>query len=594
MGADAWFVAFLCVSSLALLVTGKASLDVVGLGLMIALVVADIVDLPTAMGEFGNSAVVTLAGLYVIGEGLTRTGAFDFVGRRVMAVSGGSPTRLLLTLCFLTAALSAVASNTAVMLVFIPIAVGLANDLHIPTSRLLIPMAFSSIFGGTLTLVGSSINILASGAAVQDGADPIGMFEMTPVAAPLALLGVLLTVFLARRLLPDRHSLTAALAAAPPREYVTELSIAPDSLLVGKRVGETFQDSKIRFLFMARGQRMIWPPLEDQHLEEGDVLMVQGDARQLVELQRREGLRALEDARHDPRTMTVFELAVSPHSQLLGRRIGDLPLWRDYRTLVVAVLRGGYHHIHKRAADLSLRMGDLLLVCGAEGAQERLQSSSDFYLLSSPHRGLQLGRFERRALAVLGVVVAALSLGSIMGLARYLPIPFVAVGGAVAMVATGCLTAQRAYRAIDWPILIFIAGALTLGRAFGRTGLAEYLAEGVADALMDLGPAAVVSGLLLLGTVLNQFTSPYAVTALLIPIALAAAKTLGVADVRPFVLAIAFAGSNAFATPLGHQVNLMVMGPGGYRYGDFVRLGLPLCLYFWAFVSVLLALTAGG
>jgi len=594
MEAGAWFVAFLGIASLALVVAGKASLDVVGLALIAALVLSGVVESTAALGEFGNATVVTLAGLYVIGEGLTRTGAFGFVGRRVLAFSGGRPTVLLLTLCLLSAALSAVASNTAVMLVFIPIAIGLSNDLRIPASRLLIPMAFASIFGGTLTLVGSSINILTSGAAVQYGAAPIGMFEMTPIAAPLALSGVLLTVLLARRLLPDRHSLTAALAATPQREYVTELAIAPTSRLAGQRLGEVFADAKVQVLFLAREQELLWPPLRNEILRGGDVVMVQADVQRLVELERREGLQALDDARHDPRSMTVFELSVAPNSRLIGQRIGDLPLWRDYATLVVAVMRGGRHNIRQRASQLSLRLGDLLLVCGDEGAQRKLQSSADFFPLSGPHGELRLGRFAGRALGILVAVVAALSAGSAVGWGHLLPIPLVALGGAVAMVATGCIKPQQAYRSIDWPILIFIAGALALGQAMDRTGLAAHLAKGVTGSMMGLGPAAVVSGILLLGTILNQFTSPYAVTALLTPVALAAATSLGVADVRPFVLAVAFAGSNAFATPLGHQVNLMVMGPGGYRYADFVRLGLPLCLYFWVFVSVALAWQANG
>ncbi|MBC8327884.1 MAG: SLC13 family permease [Planctomycetes bacterium] len=592
MGLDALLVAAIAVLSLALLVSGKLSLDLIGLGLILVLVFSGQVEARSALAGFGNGTVVTLAGLYVIGEGLTRTSAMAFLARLVLRLSGGSPTRLLLVLCCATALISAVASNTAVMLVFLPLAIGLSRDLGIPVSRLLMPMAFASIFGGTLTLVGSSINLLTSGAAEAYGAAPLGMFEMTPIAAPLCLVGVPLTVYLARKLLPDRSSLSVALAAAPTPEFVTELTVGGSSPLIGRPVSQSLGLEKVEPLFLVRDERMIWPPFRKEVVEPGDVLMLRGPVQRLLDLGSRLELQMHGDTRFDPHTMVLFELAVAPRSTLAGRQVRDLHLWRDFGVIVVAVLRGG-HHFRERASQMILRPGDVLLVSGPEESQARLRSSMDFFLLQGIAEKPVLKAHGRRALWVLAAVVALFSLGG-LGLSEWLPIPMVSLAGATAMVLAGCLRARRAYRAIDWPILIFVVGALALGEAMKTSALADSLAHGIVKLMSGLGPAAVASGLLFVGTFLNQLTSPYAVTVLLTPIALATAGSLGLEDPRPFLLAIAFSGSNAFATPMGHQVNLMVLGPGGYRFSDFLRLGLPLCLFFWVFVSVGLALATPG
>lgn len=591
MSLGAILVALLAVGSLGALLAGRISLDFLGVGLIVVLVASDVVPLDKALAGFGNATIVTLASLYVIAEGLTRTGALDFVARAVLATSHGSELRLLTTLCVSVALISAIASNTAVILVFLPIAVSVAGQLGVPVSRLLMPMAFASLFGGTLTLVGSSINLLTSSAAEQFGAAPLGMFEMTPLAAPLCAAGVVLTVLLSRRLLPDRFSLTAALAAAPSREYVTEFTVGSESPLVGRAVEECFEGKKIQPLFLVRDEAMLPGPFADERLEAGDVVMLQGNVSKLLDLQSSGGLELLGDARFDPHTMILFELAVAPRSGMVGRRIGELHLWRDFGVLVVAVLRGN-HHIRRRATELILQPGDVLLVSGPEESQARLRASADFYLLSGGEERVVLRKHAARALWILAAVIGLFSIGALAGLSSVIPIPLVAMGGAAAMVTAGCLSPRQAYRGIDWPILVFIVGALALGEAFQATGLAENIAHGVVGNLHGLGPAAVASGLLFVGTLLNQVTSPYAVTVLLTPIAISAAQQMGLADSRIFILAIAFSGSNAFGTPFGHQVNLMVMGPGGYRFSDFVRFGMPLCLFFWLFLSGGLALLA--
>jgi di/tricarboxylate transporter len=585
-------VAALTAASLTLLVSGRVTIDVVGIGLLAALVTTGIVDLRTALGGFSDDTIVMLAGLYVMSEGLTRTGALEFVARATLRASHGSERRVRLMLCASAALISSLVSDTAVVLVFLPIVLGVARDLSVPPSRFLMPVAFSALLGGALTLIGTSINLFASGAMRRAGQPELGFFELTPFATPAVAVGLAYLALFSKRLLPDRASVTGALAGVAPREYVTELVIGPTSPLLDRSFAEAFSDEKgPRLLFFVRDEGSHFPPFIGGRLKPGDVVVLQGDVQQLTDFQARLSLKMADRSRFDPGSMVFTELAVSPRSRVLGRRIADLEMGRDYDCAVVAVLREG-HHIRERASDLVLRAGDLLLVCGKEASLGKLRASTDFYMLTGAHEGVVLRQHGRRALWILGVVVAAFVLSSslggagrvfgdwVSGFKRWLPLPLVSLAGAVAMVAAGCLTARRAYRTIDWSILIFVVGALALGKAFELTGVADVCAHGMVALFSPLGTIAVASGFLLLTTLLDQFVAPYALVVLLAPIALKAAQSMG-ADPRPFLIAVALGGSNAFMSPMSHQVNLMVMQPGGYRYRDYLRLGIPLALLFW-------------
>lgn len=585
------YVGLVTVASLILLISGKVTIDVIGIGLMAALVAPGIVDVKAALSGFSDSTIVTLAGLYVIAEGLTRTGALEFVARATLRFSKGSPTRGLLLLCTLGALLSGFVSDTAVVLVLLPITLQLARELDVAPSRLLMPVAFSALLGGTLTLVGTSINLFVSGAAEKAGAAPLGMFTMTPIALAVNAVGIAYLVLLAPKLLRARSSVSAALAAVAPREYVTELVIGPSSPLLDKPYAEAFPSGKgPKLLFFVRDERTHWPPFIGGTLKKGDVIVLQGDVQQLTDFQATLALKMVGNQRFDPASMNFIELAVSPRAQIRGRRIADLHMQRDYDCNVVAVLREG-HHIRERASELALEPGDLLLVCGKEQSIPKLRQSTDFYLLTGEHKHLVLRQHARRALLVLAAVIACFIASStfetlLPNVKKMLPLPLVSLGGAIAMVATGCLSARRAYRSIDWTILVFVVGALALGVATESTQLARLCAEGMVGALRGLGPAAVMCGFGLLTTLLHQFIAPYALVVLLTPIAIEASRLLGSPDPTPYVLAIAFGGSNAFTCPMGHQVNLMVMGPGGYKYGDYLRFGIPIALLTWVVASL--------
>lgn len=593
MGFDAIFVVGLTFLVLVLLVLEKASLDAIGLGLMVVLVGAGILDLGEALRGFSNYAVITIGALYVIGEGLNRTGAVEFLARMVLRYSGGGERRMVLLVCLIAAAVSSVLNNTGVVVVFVPVLLGLSRSSGVSASRLMMPLSFATILGGMCTLVGTSTNLLVSGVAENLGQRPLEMFEMTPLGVPLALVGVLFMTLLAPRLLPKRHSLSAMVGGAGAREYVTELVIGPTSPLVGRTYATAFAPAGVEMLFFVRDEQMHWPPYFEERIEDGDVVMLRGKVDDLANLQNSLGLKMVSGITFDPKTMEFFEVAVAPHSSQVGTRLGKLHFWRDFNAVIVAVLRDG-HHIRERASQLELRPGDLLLVCGDVQAQRKFSASSDFYLLRGAQEHVVLRDRARRAMAVAGGVVVLFSLYSVFHF-RWVPLPMAALAGAVGMVGLGCLPAARAYRAVDWPVLVFVVGTLALGLAMEKTGAAAFFAHGLVGALRDLGPAAVLSGLVLMCLIFNAVISHSAVAVLLTPIAVGAAQEIAAAPdfdgdpatlMRAFILAIAFGGSICFATPIGHQTNLMVYGPGGYRYSDFLRLGLPLSLLTWILVSL--------
>lgn len=605
MDAAAILVLVVTAATLYLLFTEKATLDMVGLGIMIALVAggelirafdpgfapaAALLGAQQALANIGNGAVITVAGLYVLGAALSRTGAVEFVVRAVTGATGGRERRVVLVLGLVAGVVSAFLANTAVVLIFMPVILDLARRTKLSASRLLMPLVYATLFGGMCTLVGTSTNLLVSGVAEEDGYEPIGMFEMAPIGAPLLLIGVVGMAVFARRLFPERRSLSDSLGGAE-REYVTELVIGPASPLIGRKYAEAFDGTRAQLLFFVREEDMQWPPYFGEAIAAGDVVMLRGNVDVIAGLQDTLGLKLFNDAKFDSKSMQFFELAVAPHSTMLGREIGELHLFRDYGVVTMAVLRGG-HHIRERASKLRLDAGDLLLVVGDTNAQARVRASGEFYLLTGAHNWVVLRNKARTALAIAALVMLGFTAASMAHAGRLLP--WVSIGGALAAVASGCLTAQRAYRTLDWPVLIFIVGTIGLGQAMTNTGLAGQAAGALVAALDPLGPVAVLGGLSLLCGALTNIVSNNAVGVLVTPIAIRAARQLAERHqdldaprlVRAFILTVAFSASLSFATHWGHQVNLMVYGPGGYKPSDFLRAGVPITLLAWAALTL--------
>jgi len=603
MNWQSYFVLGLTLAMLFALVSGRVRHDAIGLLLMVALVAAGIIGYDEAVEGLGNKAILTIGGLFVVGEGLTRTGAVEFVARFLLRVTGGSARRTIFLTALVAGVISSVLNDTAVVLVFIPLLLEVSRSSGVPAAHLLMPLSFASLLGGMNTLIGTSTNILVSGTAEKLGQAPLGMFEMTPLAIVLFLFGVVYMTWAAPALLPRRESLAGSLGTTGAREYLTELVIGPSSPLVGRALPNVIGMIRATLVFYVRAEQAVWGPFDGHTIKPGDVLMLKGSVDEIAALESELQLKHAAGQRSQQKDMSFFELAISPHSPLVGRRAEELQLWRDFGAVTVAIMRAG-QHVKERLSKMHLRAGDLLLVMADEETESRLASSNDFYLVTGAHKAVKLRHRGRRALIVAGLVVVLFALTSLIKM-PWLPQPFVAVLGALLMITTGCVTPRRVYRTIDWPILLFIAGTLALGRAMESTGAAATIAERIVAALAEHGEVAILSGFVLLCLVLNTLIAHSAVAVLLTPIAIRTAETMAVAQglapdspeaagfLRACILAIAFGGSLCFATPVGHQVNLMVMGPGGYRYMDFVRLGLPLSLGAWVIISFGLPILCG-
>jgi di/tricarboxylate transporter len=478
-------------------------------------------------------------------------------------------------------------NNTGVVVLLLPLMVTAGQRTGVSPSRLLLPLSYASITGGTLTLVGTSTTLLVAGLVAQAGRPPIGFLEILPIGACVCAISLAYLVWAGPRLLPDRPGLLVAMTPESTRQFVTSVLIGPRSRFVGRRL-EEFPAllERARFLELVRGEETRWPPLEKVSLEAGDLLLVKGRPEDLVTLLEQPGVTGPtpEDDGDLVRGVDIAlaEVMVAPRSRLAQQTVVEARMRDRYEVVVMAVMRDG-EHVRDHLLDLRLREGDVLLVQGRPRALERLAAQPrDLILL-----GGKRPEPPRKHLAPVAVGVTLLTLA--LGASGAIPLSVAVVLGAIAVVAFGCLTGEQAYRSIDLRILVVLGAMFGVGLAAQRSGLAHDVAATVVDLGRDLGPIGLLAMLFLVTSLLTEVVSNAGTAAIMTPIALEAASGAGVSE-RPFVFAVAIAASCSFLTPVGYQTNLLVRGPGGYRLRDYMRLGLPLQLVLWLAATALLPL----
>lgn len=589
MNFEIVFVLGLLAVALVLFVKEYFPPDGVAIGCVVALVVAGIITPKDAFGAFGNEALITVAALFVVAAGLIRTGAVDFLGRRILRFAKGSEAKTMLALMLAAAACSAFINNTPIVVVFLPIALTLAASTGTPASKLLMPLSFATIAGGMCTIIGTSTNVLVSAALPKYDLEPLPLFA----PLPLALIGLAMTMLymatIGRRLLPSRTGVVTATSGGAIVDYVTELEATPDSPLLGLPIAELVQVGKERGLTLVqviRDEYIYDPGAQDLKFEAGDVLVAQGDAAALHGLLRVDGLRLAAELAHPEfqargKAVTLAELLIRPPSTAIGERVRDLNLYSRHGVAVIAVQRHGLH-IREKVADLRLKIGDILLVMAEPSALKGLHEARNFLLIEGAHEQVKLPHKAGLAIAVaLGIIaVAALE-------QPQLPISILSVAGAIAMVMFGGLSSRDAYRALDLPVLVLIAGTICLGLAMEKSGAAAWIAGGLVETAAPLGGIGLLSIIYLITNVLTALISNNGSALLMLPIALATAEAGGM-NSTPFILAIMFAASIDYSTPIGYQVNTIIYGPGGYRFSDFVKVGGPLNLLWWILASVMI------
>lgn len=572
MSYEAWIALGTVLAAAGALTLTRIGPDLVLVAAVTLLLVVGVLSPEEALSGLSNPGLATVGVLYVVVSGLVETGAVNVIGERLL----GRPRSLAIAQARLmvpVAGLSAFLNNTPVVAMLVPAVQEWARKHRLAVSKLMLPLSYAAIFGGTCTVIGTSTNLIVAGLVVQAGLPAVGFFEIAWIGLPNAVLGFALILTASRWLLPERRSLVRE--PADPREYALEMFVEPRSPLVGR----TIEQAGLRHLpgvFLAEIERrgsLLPAVAPTEKIQGGDRLVFVGGVDSVVDLYKIKGLLPAPDQvfkLDSPRPeRLLLEAVVSSTSPLLGQTIRDGRFRSQYEAVVVAVARGG-RRIPGRIGDIRLHPGDILLVEARPSFLEQHRHSRDF-LLVSPIRGSSPPRHERAATAalILAGMVAAASLGGV-------PMLIAAMVAAGVMIATGCTTGPLVRRSIDWQVLTVIAASLALGRALELTGAATAVAGAWSD-MAGGNPWTALAITYALTSILTEFITNSSAAVLVFPIAEAMAESLGV-SFRPFAMTIIMAASASFATPIGYQTNLMVYGPGGYRALDYLRIGLPLKL----------------
>jgi len=563
-----------------------ASPDLVALSAMGVLLVTGILSADETLAVFSNSAPVVIGCMFVLSAGLERTGAIDSLARVFMRLAGKNERRAQLALALLTLPLSAVVNHMPVVVVFVPVVLALARNTDLKASRLLIPLSYFSILGGTCTLIGTSTNLLVSGIAHRRGLAPFGMFEITPLGITYAVVGVAYLLIFAHKLLPYRESLAALIGGGMPRLFLTQAVISNASPLVGKTIAETplAQLREARIIDVVRDGERLETPLDNFRLVAGDQLLLETPVSGVKGIKEMSGVLFQSEAElgiatTGEREAVLMEGIIGSRSTFLRKTLRDLNFRKRYGVHILAVHRQG-ENLREHFEDVELAFGDTLLVQGPAEGIHRLMQERDFLSLTEPTQ-----RAFRRHKAPLAIM----AIGSVIVLGAFhvLPIAALALIAAIFVVLTRCLDIEEARGAVQWRILYMILGMLALGTAMETTGAAHLIARGVTGAVGRFGPAITLSVTYLVATLLTELISNNAVAVLLTPIAFEIAAAMGV-DARPFAVAVMFGCAASFATPIGHQTNTYVFGAGGYRFADFPKIGAPLNILLWTVASILI------
>lgn len=566
-------------------------IEVTALGVLAVLVVTGTIDVEAALAGFSSTAVVAIGSLFVLSYALTKTGLLEWIADRVGEKAHGRSWIMIVVLLVAVSVGSGVLNNTAVVALSIPLVLKLCRRLRLSPSKVLIPLSYASIFGGTLTLIGTSTNLLVNSVIVDSAQPPLRMFEFTGLGVILAVAGLLYVVLTAKRLLPARAETGELTEKYRVGEFLAELTLEEGCRLVG----HTSADEQLEELFNVTVLEVIRGDAET-HLQDadtvplkpGDLLVVQGDLDDILRLQRERQLTMLPDAdlRDDQLVtggQTLVEAWVAPGSRMTGRTLKQLEFHQRYGGFVLAISRVRTT-LRKRVADTVLRFADSLLVLIPRDRIKALEETRDVIVLSEREIFLKRGRRWWLPIVVLPLVVLAAATG-------LMDIAAAALVGAVVVLMLGVVTPQEAYRTVDWSVVFMIAAFVPVGHAFHVTGTADFLADTLlrasAWAPSDLAPHVVLAMIYLVTALITQVASNNAAAVVVTPIALSLGPALGV-DARPFVFAVCFAASAAFMTPMGYQTNLMVHAAGQYRFMDYVRYGAPLNLLMWLLATFLI------
>ncbi|MCF3652326.1 SLC13 family permease [Synoicihabitans lomoniglobus] len=589
---DIVLIFILLALTLASFVWEKFPPDVTAMSLFAVLMLTGLLPADEALSVFSNPAPITVGAMFVLSAALVKCGLIDRVSGLVDRAGTLPYPIVILVMVAFVATLSAFINNTPVVVVFLPVVLGLARKMNLAPSKLLIPLSYAAVLGGTCTLVGTSTNLIVNGIATAHGERSFSLFELAWLGVPTAIMGGIYLAIVGKRVLPVREMLTDILTDEERREYITEAFVQPESALVGKTIADSGLKSArgVRVLEIVRNGIAIPFSRTETQLHAGDRMILSCRPHGIAHTRSMEGLDLVSDmklgleqiAAHEG---SLVEAVVTPQSSLVGHSVRDVNFRQRFRLIAIALHRKG-RNVREAIETLPIEPGDVLLMMGTDQAIDRLRNSDDLMLFDRARTPAK--STTGKMMIVIGVIAAVISAAT-FGLA---PIETAAVTGCVVLLAAGIIKSKEAYAAVEWNLIFLIFGMLGMGLALERTGAAAWLATTLVEGVNLVGTtdhrAIIALATIYLTTmVLTEILSNNAIAALMAPIALRVAAELGV-DPRPFIVAVTFAASAAFSTPIGYQTNTYVYGVGGYRFTDFLKIGLPMnALCFTVAVTVI-------
>ena len=574
------------VGALILFISDKLSADLVAMFMLAVLLLFDLVTPSEAVSGFSNSATITIGAMFILSAGLIHTGVVDYLAFIADKKIQNSDTGLMLFIIIIAGGTSAFINNTAVVAVFLPIIINISRKRGISPSKYLIPLSFAAILGGSMTLLGSSTNILISSISQSYGYEEFKIFEFTKMGIILFAIGGLYLLLFSYKLLPDRVSTGDLTKNYSMRRYLTEVTVTTDSPMIGnsltdRKIAETYD---VNILEIIRGDKKYWQKLRSTLIEDEDILLVRGSVQDILKFTKSENLLTLREVELDDKDLQaddviLAEAVIAPNSKLIGYTVKEINFRRRYGAFVLAIQTHG-RTLRDKIGRISLNFGDSLLIQGSADAIQNLRGNQDFLMTEE----VELDNFRtNKALVAIGIIISVVLLSAI----EIFPIMVAAIFGAIAMVTTGCINIKEAYANIDWMVIFLIAGMIPIGIAIEKSGLAISAAESVLNVFGDLSPTFILSGIYIGTVLLTSVLSNTATAIVIAPIAISMAITLDV-NPKPFLMATMFGASTSLITPIGYQTNTLVYGPGKYKFFDYFKVGVPLNLIAWLLVTLLI------